>query len=245
MTGAAPQARAALISVVLPIHRQADHLAEMVRSYESALSQIGVPFELILVINGRQDPSLALAHELASTSRVVRVIAAETARWGLGVKLGLAAARGDLLCYTNSARTSGEDLALVLLYAMAYPGVVIKVNRRVREKLSRRLGSLLYNLECRLLFDLSCWDLNGTPKAFPRACHKLLALERDDDLIDLEFNVVCRREGYRMLEVPVLSTRRHGGRSTTNWRTAWRLYWGALRLWQRERKRATTREQTS
>ena len=246
MIAAAPRpARATLISVVLPIHRQADHLAEMVRSYESTLSQLGVPFELILVINGAQDPSLAVARELESTSRGIRVLATETARWGHGVKLGLEAARGDLLCYTNSARTSGEDLALVLLYAMAYPGVVIKVNRRIREKLSRRLGSLLYNLECRVLFDLSCWDLNGTPKAFPRACDKLLALERDDDLIDLEFNIVCRRESYRMLEVPILSNRRHGGQSTTNLRTAWRLYWGALWLWQRERKRATTREQTS
>lgn len=233
---------ATLVSVVLPVHRQSDHLREIVGSYEAALQRLPVPFELILVVNGPKDESLAVARELEATRRVVRVLESDRAQWGHAVKLGLDAARGDLLCYTNSARTTAEDLALVLLYALAYPGVVIKVNRRVKDSLARRLGSLLYNLECRLLFELSCWDLNGTPKAFPRSCLDLLALERDDDLIDLEFNIKCRRAGYRMLEVPILATRRHGGRSTTNLGSAWRMYWGAYWLWQLERRRAATRE---
>jgi undecaprenyl-phosphate 4-deoxy-4-formamido-L-arabinose transferase len=231
-----------LVSIVLPVHRQADHLAGIVRAYEASLSRIGVPFELILVVNGPSDASITVARQLESAHRYVRVLETRTARWGHAVKLGLAAAKGDLICYTNSARTTGEDLALVLIYAMAYPGVVIKVNRRVRDSLSRRIGSLVYNLQCRMLFDLSCWDLNGTPKAFPRTCDKLLALERDDDLIDLEFNIVCHREGYRMLEVPILATHRHGGQSTTNLRTAFFLYWGAFRLWRLARQDAPTRE---
>ena len=95
----------------------------------------------------------------------------------------------------------------------------------------RRIASLLYNLECRALFDLSYWDVNGTPKVFPRSLDKLLALKRDDDLIDVEFAVTCRREGYRMLEVPIFSSRRHGGKSTTSYFSAAKLYWGAIELW--------------
>ena len=52
----------------------------------------------------------------------VRVVESERGGWGRAVRLGLAAARGDLLCYTNSARTAPQDLALLLLYATAYPG---------------------------------------------------------------------------------------------------------------------------
>ena len=37
-----------------------------------------------------------------------------------------------------------------------------------------------------------------------------------------------------MVEVPIFSYRRHGGRSTTNLGSAFRMYWGAYRLW-RER----------
>jgi hypothetical protein len=98
------------------------------------------------------------------------------------------------------------------------------------------MGSLLFNLECRAMFELSCWDINGTPKVFPRSCEKLLGLTRDDDLLDLEFNVICAVQGYRMLEVPILSTRRHGGKSTTTMVSAMRLYWGAFQLWRARRQ---------
>ena len=45
---------------------------------------------------------------------------------------------------------------------------------------------------------------------------------RDDDLLDLEFNAICRREGYRIIEVPLFSTSRRGGRSTTSSSPAFR-----------------------
>ena len=66
----------------------------------------------------------------------------------------------------------------MLLYAAAYPNVVVKANRKIREHWTRRLGSLLYNLECRALFDLSNWDVNGTPKVFPRALRRAAASSR-------------------------------------------------------------------
>ena len=64
-------------------------------------------------------------------------------------------------------------------------------------------------------------------------------LTRDDDLIDVEFNVICRREGYRMLEVPIFSSRRHGGQSTTGYLSAAKLYWGALGFWYANRNGAS------
>src|SRR5207245_251524 len=147
--------------------------------------------------------------------------------WGRAVRTGLARATGDLLCYTNWARTAPAELRLTILYAATHQGTVVKANRKIREHWSRRLGSLLYNLECRALFDLSCWDVNGTPKVFPRSCDRLLRLRRDDDLIDAEFVRTCREACYPMLAVPVSSSRRHGGKSTTNLASAFRMYWGA------------------
>ena len=51
-------------------------------------------------------------------------------------------------------------------------------------------------------------DVNGTPKVFPRKFARLLDLDREDDLIDAEFVMRCRTEGYPVVDVPVLSTRR-------------------------------------
>lgn len=224
-----------LASIVLPVHNQGDHIAPLVRAYRAALATLSLPCEIVLVPNGCRDASVAICRGLAAEDGVVRVAETEVGGWGRAVKLGLREARGDLLCYTNSARTTPDDLTLLFRYALAHPGVVVKANRKIREHWRRRLGSLLYNMECRALFDLSNWDVNGTPKVFPRACTRLLALTRDDDLIDAEFSMRCRREGYPMIEVPIFSQRRHGGRSTTNLRSAVKMYWGAYELWRASR----------
>ena len=173
--------------------------------------------------------------QIAASDARVRHIPLETRGWGAAVRAGLAAAKGELLCYTNSARTTPQILMLLLFYATTYPGIVVKANRRIRDDRRRRLGSLLYNLECRALFDLSVWDINGTPKLFPRSFDNLLRLKADDDLIDLEFLAVCRSAGYPVIEVPILATTRYGGRSTTGYRSALRMYVGAYRLWHRRR----------
>jgi glycosyltransferase involved in cell wall biosynthesis len=222
-----------LISIVLPVHNQADHIEDIVSEYEVALTKIPYAHESILVVNGCRDDSLAVCNGLAEKFTSVRVVQSARGSWGLAVKTGLREASGDILCYTNSARTSSQGLILLLLYAVANPDTVIKANRKIRENWQRRLGSLLYNLECRMLFDLSYWDINGTPKVFSRSFDKLLNLNQEDDLIDAEFNIVCRRENYPTLEVPIFSVRRHGGNSTTSYQSALRMYLGAYSLWRR------------
>jgi glycosyltransferase involved in cell wall biosynthesis len=226
-----------LVSIVLPVHDQEAHIQPVAETYVAALESAGLDFELLLVTNACRDRSPAICDALAASDGRIRHLPSEVAGWGAAVRCGLEAARGDYLCYTNSARTTPEILTLLLLYAKAYAGVIVKANRRVRDSRRRRLGSLLYNLECRALFDLSVWDINGTPKVFPRTFDRLLALTRDDDLIDVEFAAVCREEGYPLLEVPILATVRYGGKSTTGLGSAVRMYVGAFDLWRQRRPR--------
>jgi hypothetical protein len=213
------------------VYNQADHITTILTEYVQALTPLNIDFELIPVINGpRKDKSFEVCKHLESQFPSIRTLCIDGSGWGRAVRAGLAEARGDLLCYTNSARTSGKDLQLFLLYASLHTDLVIKANRKIRDNWRRRLGSLLYNLECRALFDLPYWDINGTPKVFPRTFQRLLALHSNDDLIDLEFNVVCRRESYPMIELPMFSTRRHSGSSTTGLSSAIRMYSGAFSL---------------
>jgi glycosyltransferase involved in cell wall biosynthesis len=217
------------LSIVLPVHNQADHIARVVEDYRAALA--GLPdFELLLVENGSRDTSRAVCAELAAADPAVRLLVAERPGWGHAVRLGLAAAQGEILAYSNAARTAPADLRHMLDLALIWPPTVLKADRQLREGPLRRLGSALYNLEARLLFGVRLRDVNGTPKVFPRRFTALLALRRDDDLIDLEFCALCRREGYPVRQVPVTATARHGGRSTTGLGSAWRMYRGALAL---------------
>jgi glycosyltransferase involved in cell wall biosynthesis len=218
------------ISIVLPVYNQEDHIAAVVQDYRAALAGLPAPYELLLVVNGSRDRSLEICRDLAASCPGVQTLEASPAGWGRAVRVGLAAASGDLLCYTNTARTSGTDLRRLLDIAVAAPDHVVKADRRIRDSLRRRIGSALYNLEARLLHGVTVRDVNGTPKIFPRRFSGLLTLQRDDDLIDLEFCRVCRQRGYRIEQVAVHAAARHGGRSTTRLRSAWRMYRGAWTL---------------
>ena len=225
-----------LISVVLPVYNQADHIGDVVNGYRVALEGANLSFELLPVINGkRRDDSAGICRALSEKHPSIRTIVIDEGGWGRAVRHGLSQARGEILCFTNSARTTSDDLLLLVLYGVTHQDVVVKANRRIRESLRRRAGSLLYNLECRALFDLSSWDVNGTPKVFSRQHAPLLELTRDDDLLDLEFNTICRRHNYRVIEVPLFSTSRNGGRSTTDYGSAIRMYAGAIAM-KRSRK---------
>jgi len=220
-----------LVSVILPVYNQADHIGSVLEGYISELARLHISYELLPVVNGpRKDDSLGICKELERRYPQIRTVCIDEGGWGRAVRAGLSASRGDLLCYTNSARTTGKDLLLFLLYGSVHEDAVIKANRKIREGWKRRLGSLLYNLECRAVFDLPYWDVNGTPKVFHRSRTRLLELKSDGDLIDVEFNVACLRENIPVLEVPVFSTSRHSGGSTTSLVSAFRMYSGVFRL---------------
>jgi len=164
-----------LASVVLPVYNQADHIETVLREYLKALDRLDFPTEILPVINGpRRDKSLEICRSLEQQDQRIRTLCIDQGGWGRAVRHGLAQAGGDLICYTNSARTTAKDLVLMLLYGSVHDDCVVKANRKIRENWKRRLGSLLYNLECRYFFDLAYWDINGTPKVFPRSFTPLM-----------------------------------------------------------------------
>jgi glycosyltransferase involved in cell wall biosynthesis len=220
-----------LCSIVLPIYNQADHIQTVVNEYEERLARLTIPYEIILVVNGCRDDSETVCRELAEKRENIRLIVSRAGGWGLAVKLGLSFAGGNLLCFTNSARTTADGLLLSIQFALNNPGMVVKANRQIRENALRRLGSLLYNIQCRLLFGIAVWDINGTPKLFPRDFNQLLTLSENGDLFDMEFLYRCTMNGYRIVEMPISLTPRHGGRSTTNILSALRMYRKAFRFY--------------
>jgi glycosyltransferase involved in cell wall biosynthesis len=224
-------------SVVLPVYNQADHIATLIDEYLLTLDEAGLDYELVVVPNACRDASADICRQLAAADPRVTVVELELGGWGRAVRAGLSQARGESLCYTNSARTTPQMLAAALQFAAAHPEVVVKAQRKIRDNTLRQAGSLIYNLECRLLFGLATWDINGTPKVFPRSYERLMSLERDDDLIDAEFVLTCRRAGYPIVELPSALTIRHGGRSTTKFSSAWKMYRGALELALSQRNR--------
>ena len=218
-------ARGRSVSVVVPIAQANPVAVRAALSYMDVLRALDLEHEVLVVTDARHAAD-GVAAELEREA-AIRLLPVDGWRWGRAVTHGLAQARGDLLCYVDPAPDSADMLRLMLVYALTFPDVVVKPHRRTRGSIAHRLGALLYNLECRALFDLVDWDVNGTPKVFPRTCRALLALTREDELVDVEFAIKCRREGYPLLEVPVSGVLH---RSRTSLRTALKMYVGVYRL---------------
>jgi hypothetical protein len=219
-----------LISIVLPAYRATDHIRDVIPAMIREVETIGEPLEVIIVVNGPHDGTDEAAEALRAADPRVRVLRAESAGWGRAVRTGLQAANGDMLAYTNLARTPPAVLRTAIVLALAARGSVVKANRRVRDSMVRRAGSILYNLECRMLFEMSVFDVNGTPKVFPAELTELRDLHRNDDLIDVEFLAICTARNYQLVEFAVPPLARHSGRSTTNLGSAWRMYTRAFAL---------------
>ena len=220
-------------SVIVPIYNDEKRIATLVDSYTQALCESFESWELLLIVNGSRDRSFEVATEIST--RDSRIVTLQLARggWGRAVKLGLTQARGQFICYTNGARTKPADLVLALRYAAINEQVLVKASRIIRESWFRKVGSTLYNLECRLLFKVPIWDVNGTPKVLPRKIlSQLPPVERlsDGDLIDAQLMAWCFKANIHILEMPVLATQRLGGRSTTTLKSAVKMYLGLLKL---------------
>jgi Glycosyl transferase family 2 len=227
---AAP-ASAPFASLILPIHNQADHIDRVIEGFLADFAKLDRTCELVLVPNGCRDASPEICAAWAARQPgLVQNVELERGGWGRAINAGLAVARGEVVGFTNSARTRPETATLMLAYAIAYPDTVLKASRRIRESALRRAGSVLYNFECRRLFDLATWDIDGTPKFFPRRFHHLLQLDSDAELYDLAWMRACRYAGYPVVEIPIYPTERFGGRSSTNLRTAARMLLGAYRM---------------
>lgn len=216
-------------SVILPLYKQVAHAEHLYNTYVENLDKLGDSWELLFVVNGVDDGAIARLNEL-NTRDNVRVLWLEKGGWGRAVKFGLSEGKGKYLCYTNSARTEISDLVMILNYARVNNDNVVKATRIIREKMIRKVGSTLYNMECRMLYKVPIWDVNGTPKVIPRKVYEEMDVESDDDLIDAEIIIKCVRKGVRIIEIPVISTARISGSSTTNFASAYKMYKGLLRF---------------
>lgn len=220
-----------IFSIVLPLYKQESHIDELVHQYVKGLESQLYSWELILVVNGNKDNGFIKAESYATRDKRIIALELKEGGWGKAVKYGMSKAKGIHLCYTNSARTQIIDLLNILKYAQVNKRSVIKATRIVRASFLRKLGSILYNFQNRMLFKTAIMDVNGTPKVFPNNIWKKLNVLSDGDLIDAEAIAKCFKAEIPVVEIPVRITDRREGASTTRFSSALKMYTGLLSLY--------------
>jgi len=222
-------------SIVFPVMNQADHIESVIRAYYKELTKKKFSFELIAVVNCTRDNSFEICKKVASDFPNVSAYNLSGCGYGLGILHGLKKAKGKYLCYLNCARIHPPDLIRALKHFLVDHSVVVHGVRTQRENEKRRLGSLVYNIFCRVFFRIPNRDINGNPNVFSRATYNKLKLKFTDSMIDLELLEKTKRLHLPVVEVPVFDYSRHGGKSTSNFKTIFRLMKEVIRYWLKTR----------
>lgn len=105
------------LSIILPCYREAKHLYRNVAMVRKIIENNlkGVSYEIVLVNDGSPDNTGAKCQKLAEGSSVVRSISYEKNRGkGSAVKVGVAAAVGEIVCFIDS------DLDISPLFIVDY-----------------------------------------------------------------------------------------------------------------------------
>jgi glycosyltransferase involved in cell wall biosynthesis len=211
--------RVARLSYFFPAHNEEANLAGLVEEALAALPAIAETFEIIAVNDGSRDRTATIADGLAAAHPdVVRAVHHPTnLGYGAALRSGLAAARYELVAFTDGDRQFRvEDLSRLTerLAAADAPDVVVGYRIKRADPLIRTLYAKAYRLANRLLFGLRVTDVDCAAKLFRREALDGLRVESGGAFFSAELLIKLRAAGRSVVEVGVPHYPRTAGSAT-------------------------------
>ena len=215
---ARPEAGSSL-SIVLPCFDEAERLPGTLAAYLAHFPPSRAEVELIVVDDGSSDGTSAIADQIAAADPRVRVVRTPHNHGkGYAVRVGVQAAQGELVVFTDADGSYGpeqlERVVAALDRAPVAIGARLGSQAGTGSPLLRRLASPAFNRVMRLLLGLPFHDTQCGLKGFRRdAAEALFQRARVDGFaFDAEALLVARRLGFEVVEVPVTAEDRQGSK---------------------------------
>jgi glycosyltransferase involved in cell wall biosynthesis len=203
-----------MLSIVLPVFREGDHLHEFLAAVHSSMQKCNLPYELILVDDGSPDNTWGVLGEEAKKSQSVRALRLSR-NFGKesAICAGLEHARGDAVILMDADGQHPPSLIpdMVKLWQDSRSDIVEAVKRRRgRESLSSKLGAQLFYF---ILNKLSGFHFKGASD------FKLMNRKAVDAWLKMhERNVFFRGMtvwmGFNTVQIPFEVVPRSAGQST-------------------------------
>lgn len=205
------------LSVVIPAYNESGRLLDTLHRCSDWLETCVPTWEIIVVDDGSQDDTRAIAGGVADRDARVRLIAAPHGGKGAAVRRGMLAARGRW-CFFADADLS-MDLDQLPRFFAAEGDVIIASReapgaRRIDEPWSRHTIGRLFNVVVRVIAVPGIQDTQCGYKLFSaQAVQQLFPSARLNGFaFDVELLYLARRAGLRIREVPITWRHRPGSR---------------------------------
>jgi glycosyltransferase involved in cell wall biosynthesis len=222
------------LSFFFPAYNDAGTIASLVIQAIRVAGKLTDDFEVLVVNDGSQDATGAIAEELMRTYPQVRVIHhARNRGYGGALRTGFSAATKPLIAYTDGD-AQYDPSELEGLWHQLTPEVDIVTGYKISrsDPLHRVVIGRIYHHVVRLMFRLRVRDVDCDFRLMRREIFDRIRLERDTGVICLEMMRKIQDAGCRVVEVPVHHYHRTHGRSQFfNFR---RVFWtgiDVLKLW--------------
>jgi len=207
-------------SVVIPIHNEADCLADEVAELVGELDARSVDFELLLAENGSVDETPAIAESLAAADSRVRVLRVPVPDYGAAMKAGMLAARGGYVVNFD-IDFHDADFMVQAGALMERSGAGAVVGSKLmegaddRRSPARHMVSLGFTTILRLLFDPKMDDTHGMKVLRRDVVTRFAPLTvMTRDLFDTELIIRARRAGVAVGALPVTVEEKRKPRSS-------------------------------
>jgi glycosyltransferase involved in cell wall biosynthesis len=200
------------ISIIIPLLNEQPTLAELHQRLSAALASIASRYEIIFVDDGSTDGSIKELKRLRRADPAVRYIRFRR-NFGKSAALacGFRAARFDIIA-TLDADLQDQPEQLPLLIEMMDQGydLVSGWRQQRHDRLSKRLGSWIYNRATSFLTGVRLRDINCGFK-----CYRSEVLDEINVYGERHrfIPVLASHRGFRIGEVPVEHASRAHGRS--------------------------------
>ena len=200
-----------LLSIVIPAYNEEQRLPETLKAIHTFLQKQTYPAEVLVVENGSNDRTLAIAQEYSRSMPEVHALHCEKRGKGVAVIQGMLAAKGDYRFICDVDLSMPIEEVNKFLPPLLKDGAVAIASReapgakRYNEPEIRHIVGRIFNLMVRLIAlpglqdtqcGFKCFRADVVEKVFPR-------MTMQGWTFDVEALVIARRMGYKIIEIPI------------------------------------------
>jgi len=199
-----PKPKKHLLSVIVPAYKQEKTIVKDLKRIEDVLKQLRYDYELICVVDGKQDKTYQNARK-AKLTRAKIIGYQENRGKGYAVRYGMARTKGNLIAFIDAGMDiDPSGLPMLLEHMIWYDSdVIVGSIRHSASKvqdypLERRILSVGYHTLTKILFGLRVTDSQRGIKIFKRkVLEKVLPrLLVKRYAFDIEILATSRRLGF-------------------------------------------------
>ncbi len=206
------------LTVFFPAFNEEANIKKTVECAVSVLKTLPLLWEIIVINDGSRDHTGDVVREMIKKNNQVRLIDQPNGGYGMALRAGFAAAKNDLICYTDA---DGQfDFADVEKFLEAVKTADAVWGYRIcrDDPFYRKIFAKIWQLSIFLIFGFTLRDLDCGFKLLRRTALKavLPLTSTRGAMINAELAIKLRHTGKKITQVGVRHLPRQGGKPTGN-----------------------------